>query len=81
MAAVCPINLDRERLKAEVRATYAQVAQNPEGDFHFHRGPKYAAEFLGYDLNELRATRLRRPGLVPAGSAAKPPARAPLRGE
>ena len=55
MAAVCPINLDRERLKAEVRATYAQVAQNPEGDFHFHRGPKYAAEFLGYDLAELRA--------------------------
>jgi SAM-dependent methyltransferase len=55
MAAVCPINLDRERLKAEVRATYAQVAQNPEGDFHFHRGPEYAAEFLGYDLAELRA--------------------------
>ena len=55
MAAVCPINLDRERLKAEVRATYAQVAQNPEGDFHFHRGPEYAAEFLGYDLNELLA--------------------------
>ena len=55
MAAVCPINLDRERLKAEVRATYAQVAQNPEGDFHFHRGAEYAAEFLGYDLAELRA--------------------------
>ena len=58
MAAVCPINLDRERLKAEVRATYAQVAQNPEGDFHFHRGAAYAAEFLGYDLNELRALPL-----------------------
>ena len=43
MAAMCPINLDRERLKAEVRATYAQVAQNPEGDFHFHRGAEYAA--------------------------------------
>lgn len=55
MAAVCPIDLDRERLKAEVRATYARVAQNPEGDFHFHRGPEYAAEFLGYDLAELRA--------------------------
>ena len=55
MAAVCPISLDRERLKAEVRATYAQVAENPEGDFHFHRGPEYAAELLGYDLTELRA--------------------------
>ncbi|MGH8620699.1 MAG: methyltransferase domain-containing protein [Burkholderiales bacterium] len=55
MAAVCPINLDREKLKAEVRATYAQVVENPEGDFHFHRGPDYAAEFLSYDLNELRA--------------------------
>jgi len=55
MAAMCPINLDRERLKAEVRATYAQVAENPDGDFHFHRGPEYAAEFLGYDLNELRS--------------------------
>jgi arsenite methyltransferase len=55
MSAVCPINLDRERLKSEVRATYARVAENPDGDFHFHRGPQYAAEFLGYDLEELRA--------------------------
>jgi arsenite methyltransferase len=55
MAAVCPINLDRDRLKAEVRATYARVAENPDGDFHFHRGPEYATEFLGYDLAELHA--------------------------
>lgn len=54
MAAVCPIGFDKEKLKAEVRATYARVAQNPEGDFHFHRGPEYAARQLGYDLAELR---------------------------
>lgn len=54
MAAVCPINFDREKLKSEVRATYARVAENPAGEFHFHRGPEYAARLLGYDLKELR---------------------------
>jgi SAM-dependent methyltransferase len=55
MPVACPITLDREKLKSEVRAVYARVAENPQGDFHFHRGPEYAAEFLGYDLAELRA--------------------------
>lgn len=55
MAAVCPVGFDRNRLKAEVRATYARVAQDPHGDFHFHRGPEYAARLLGYDFNELRS--------------------------
>src|SRR2546429_6075375 len=27
----------------------------PEGEFHFHGGPAYAAEFLGYDAGELAA--------------------------
>jgi SAM-dependent methyltransferase len=59
MAAVCPLTLDREKLKSEVRAVYARVAEHPEGDFHFHRGPAYAARLLGYDaveLGELPAT-------------------------
>jgi SAM-dependent methyltransferase len=54
MAVVCPIGFDTERLKSEVRTTYSDVARNPDGDFHFHRGQEYAARQLGYDLNELQ---------------------------
>ena len=53
MATVCPVGFDKERLKSEVRATYSQVAENPSGNFHFHRGPEYAATRLGYDAAEL----------------------------
>jgi arsenite methyltransferase len=53
MSIACPVSLDREKLKSEVRATYAKVAENPQGEFHFHRGPEYAARLLGYDLAEL----------------------------
>ncbi len=53
MAAVCPVGFDRARLTAEVRRTYAAVALDPGGEFHFHRGPHYAARQLGYDLDEL----------------------------
>ena len=55
MAVACPVALDQERLKTEVRATYSQVAENPAGEFHFHRGPEYAARLLAYDLEELRS--------------------------
>jgi SAM-dependent methyltransferase len=55
MSIACPVNLDREKLKSEVRATYAKVAENPHGEFHFHRGPEYAARLLGYDLAELNS--------------------------
>jgi len=54
MALVCPSNFDKASLRDQVRATYEQVAQNPEGDFHFHRGPEYAAQYLGYDYEELK---------------------------
>jgi arsenite methyltransferase len=53
MAIACPIGFDTEKLRNEIRRTYAEVASNPDGDFHFHRGPRYAASHLGYDLNEL----------------------------
>ncbi len=53
MATTCPVGLDRSVLKREVSAMYARVAADPDGDFHFHRGPQYAAEFLGYDAAEL----------------------------
>ncbi len=55
MAAVCPIDFNVAKLKSEVRATYAKVAEDPGGDFHFHRGPEYAARQLGYDSAELGA--------------------------
>jgi len=53
MALQCPVGLDAERLREEVGKVYAQVAEEPNGDFHFHRGPAYAAEKLGYDPEEL----------------------------
>jgi arsenite methyltransferase len=53
MAIACPIDLDTLRLRAEIRSIYARVATEPSGTFHFHRGPAYAAEMLGYDAKDL----------------------------
>lgn len=53
MAIACPVELDTQRLRSEVSTIYSRVAADPAGEFHFHRGPAYAAEFLGYDLAEL----------------------------
>jgi arsenite methyltransferase len=53
MATSCPVDLDTVRLRAEISTIYARVASEPGGDFHFHRGPAYAAELLGYDAAEL----------------------------
>ncbi len=49
MAIACPVDLDTRKLRDEIRSIYARVANDPSGEFHFHRGPDYAAEFLGYD--------------------------------
>jgi arsenite methyltransferase len=51
----CPINLDTGRLGAAVLETYTRVALDPGGDFHFNRGPAYAARQLGYDPAALAA--------------------------
>jgi arsenite methyltransferase len=48
MAITCPVNLDTRKLREEIQSIYARVAADPSGDFHFHRGPAYAAEFLKY---------------------------------
>jgi arsenite methyltransferase len=53
MATTCPTGFDVTRLRQEVLATYDRVAREPEDDFHFHRGPDYAAEYLGYNRAEL----------------------------
>lgn len=55
MATTCPVDLDTRLLREEVQAMYRRVALDPSGDFHFHRGPEYAAELLGYDRTALAA--------------------------
>jgi SAM-dependent methyltransferase len=55
MAIVCPVDLDTGVLRSEISSIYGRVAAEPEGEFHFHRGPAYATEFLGYDAEELAA--------------------------
>jgi len=53
MAAICPIGFDVEGLRERVEATYDRVAREPGGEFHFHRGVRYASEYLNYDPDEL----------------------------
>ena len=55
MAVTCPVDLDTIKLRQEIQSIYARVAIDPSGAFHFHRGPKYAAELLGYDAQALAA--------------------------
>ena len=55
MAISCPIGFDAQRLREEVSKMYSRVADDPSGDFHFHRGPGYASELLGYDAAQLSA--------------------------
>lgn len=53
MAIACPVDLDTLKLRAEIQSIYARVAADPSGEFHFHRGPEYAAQRLHYDAAEL----------------------------
>lgn len=53
MAAHSPIGFDIRYLRDQVLQTYDRVAREPDGDFHFHRGPDYASTYLGYDAQEL----------------------------
>lgn len=53
MAVACPVDLDTLQLRREIQSMYARVAGEPCGAFHFHRGPQYAAELLGYDAEKL----------------------------
>ena len=53
MAVGCPVDLDTLQLRKEIQSIYERVAAEPAGAFHFHRGPAYAAEFLGYDAAAL----------------------------
>lgn len=53
MAIACPVDLNTSVLRAEISNIYERVATEPGAEFHFHRGPAYAAESLGYDAAEL----------------------------
>jgi SAM-dependent methyltransferase len=55
MAIACPVDLDTIRLRREIQSIYARVATDPSGEFHFHRGPEYAAGMLHYDASALAA--------------------------
>ena len=55
MAITCPVDLDTVRLREEIRTIYSRVATEPSSEFHFHRGPAYAAGRLGYDATALNA--------------------------
>jgi arsenite methyltransferase len=53
MSLTCPVDMDMLMLRREISAMYARVATAPDGAFHFHRGPAYAASLLAYDAREL----------------------------
>ena len=76
MAIACPVDLDTINLRAEIQSTYSRVAADPFGEFHFHRGPEYAARRLNYDTAELS----KLPGTVTESFAGvgNPHAIAPL---
>jgi arsenite methyltransferase len=76
MSLTCPVDFDKLMLRREISAMYTRVATAPEGPFHFHRGPAYAASMLGYDAHELE----RLPASVTARFAGvgNPHAIAPL---
>ncbi len=53
MALTHPIGFDVDRLRAAVRGMYRDLAHDPDANVHFHCGPDYAVERLGYDPDEL----------------------------
>jgi SAM-dependent methyltransferase len=55
MALQCPVDFDVGELRRRVGAEYARVADDPHGEFHFHRGFDYAVERLRYDPQQLSA--------------------------
>jgi arsenite methyltransferase len=53
VALTCPVEFDVATLRSEIQTMCGRVATAPDSEFHFHRGPAYAASRLGYDLAEL----------------------------
>lgn len=40
--------IDVDRLRGEIRKVYGEVVRDPKKGYHFHTGPEYAVERLGY---------------------------------
>jgi SAM-dependent methyltransferase len=57
--------VDAQALRQAIRKVYSQVADDPKKGYHFHTGPDYAAERLGYFPEELAEL----PGTVTASFA------------
>jgi len=76
MAMACPVDLDTLKLRAEIQSIYARVAADPSEEFHFHRGPEYAATRLGYDAAEL--TKIPRTVTESFAGVGNPHASGPL---
>lgn len=53
MALTYPIGFDVDHLRTAIRTMYGELAQDPEANVHFHCGPAYAIERLGYDPEDL----------------------------
>ena len=53
MALQSPEGFDVNLLRSKVREEYERVAKQPDGEFHFHRGPEYAVSYLSYDAEAL----------------------------
>jgi SAM-dependent methyltransferase len=45
--------VDPSRLRTAIRGVYGEVVRDPKKGYHFHTGPEYAAERLGYSRSEL----------------------------
>lgn len=45
--------VDTARLREEISKVYSEVARDPKKGYHFHTGPEYAAERLGYSREAL----------------------------
>ena len=45
--------LDTSLLRDEIRKVYSEVVNDPKKGYHFHTGPEYAVELLGYSRSAL----------------------------
>src|SRR5229473_4921817 len=45
--------LDTSQLRVEIQKVYSEVVRDPKKGYHFHTGPEYAAERLGYSAAAL----------------------------
>src|SRR5262249_26457279 len=48
-----PMSIDTARLRDAIQAVYGEVAGDPKKGYHFHTGPTYAVERLGYAVADL----------------------------